>query len=58
MKIKFATVAAAFLLISGCAQNGTVRPPAEPDVSAPVAGANSPGSSSALAQAPAAVEAV
>lgn len=38
MNIKFATVTAALLLASGCAQNGTVRPTAEPDVSAPVAG--------------------
>jgi hypothetical protein len=51
MNIKFATVAAAVLLASGCAQNGTVKPPAEPDDSAPVARATSSGSSPLMAQA-------
>lgn len=50
MNIKFATVAAAVVLASGCAQNGTVKPPAEPNDSAPVAQATSIGSSSVVAQ--------
>ena len=48
MNVKFATVATVFLLASGCAQNGAVKPPAEPDVSSPIAGATSRGSSTAM----------
>lgn len=50
MNVKFATVATVFLLASGCAQNGAVKPPAEPDVSSPIAGATSRGSSLAMQQ--------
>lgn len=46
MNIKFTAVVTAFLLASGSAQNGTVKPPAQPEVSSPVAGATSGGSSS------------
>lgn len=41
MNVKLATLAALSLLISGCATNGTVAPPAEPNPSSPVAGAPS-----------------
>jgi hypothetical protein len=51
MNIKFAALAAAFLLTSGCgALNGSVKPPAEPDVSSPVAGATASGGSTAGTQ--------
>jgi hypothetical protein len=42
-----AALAAVLLLASGCAQNGPVKPPAEPDVGSPVAGATAPGASPA-----------
>ena len=38
---------AAVLLASGCAQNGQVKPPAEPDVSSPIASTTSSGASAA-----------
>lgn len=50
MNTKFAALATVFLLASGCAQNGTVKPPSEPDSSSPVAGATSRGSSSIAMQ--------
>lgn len=46
MNIKFATVATVFVLASGCAQTGAVKPPAEPDDSSPVAAATPSGSPS------------
>lgn len=53
MNIKYATVATVFLLVSGCAQTGAVRPPSEPEVSSPIASAISYGSSTAMQPAPA-----
>ena len=50
MKIKFSALATVFLLASGCAQNATVKPPAEPAVSSQVASATARGSSSAGTQ--------
>ena len=41
MNVKLAAIAALSLLISGCATNGTVAPPAEPNPSSPTAGAPS-----------------
>lgn len=49
MNIKFAAVAATFLLTAGCA-NGPISPPQLPSDSSPVAGATSSGSSSAGTQ--------
>lgn len=45
MKIKFAALAATFLLTTGCAMNGPTTPPQLPNDSSPVAGATSSGSS-------------
>lgn len=50
MNSKFAALASVFLLASGCAQNGTINPPSEPDSSSPVAGDTSRGSSSIAMQ--------
>lgn len=50
MSIKFAALTTVFLLASGCAQNGTIKPPSEPDSSSPVAGDTSRGSSSIAMQ--------
>ena len=41
MNLQLATLAALSLLISGCATNSTVAPPAEPNPSSPIAGAPS-----------------
>lgn len=51
MDTKFAAVAAVVLLVTGCAQTGAVKPPAEPDVTSPVASATSHGPSTAPQQA-------
>ena len=45
MNNTFAALATVLLLASGCAQNGQVKPPAEPAVSSPVAGTTSSGAS-------------
>lgn len=50
MNSKFAALATVFLLVSGCAQNGAVKPPSEPDSSSPVAEDTSHGSSSMAMQ--------
>lgn len=50
MNSKFTALASVFLLVSGCAQNGAVKPPSEPDSSSPVAGTTSRGSSSMAMQ--------
>lgn len=47
MNSTFAALATVLLLISGCAQNGQVKPPAEPAISSPVASTSSSGASSA-----------
>jgi hypothetical protein len=47
VKIKFAALAATFLLTTGCAMNRPTSPPQLPNDSSPVAGATSSGSSSA-----------
>lgn len=46
MNRTFVTLAAV-LLASGCAQNGQVKPPAEPDVSSPIASTTPSGASAA-----------
>jgi hypothetical protein len=50
VNIKFAALAATFLLTSGCALNGPTKPPELPNDSPPVASTTSSGSSSAGTQ--------
>lgn len=46
MNLTFGALAAC-LLIGGCAQYGTVNPPAQPDVGSPIAGTTASGASAA-----------
>lgn len=50
MNIKFAVLVTTFLLTTGCALNGPIKPAQLPDDSSPVAGATSTGSSGAGTQ--------
>lgn len=52
MNGKLAALAALSLLISGCATNGTVAPPAEPDPSSPIASATPHGAATTSATQP------